>query len=425
MMAEWLAGEPFPSSARSVDQVMAEKTVLIISTLDTKGVETYYLRDKLESLGLKPLLMDISMRGEGPTRADITPNQVAAAGGSSIEAIRASAERSRITNITIAGASRIAVERLAQGGLDGVIGMGGSTGSLMATEVMRALPFGIPKLMISSTAALPGLSTRYIGTGDIALFHSVIEISGLSDLLKNVIDRAAHAMAGMVQGTVTLPRAGTGKAIAITMLGPCEQCASFVRTALEQAGHQAIGFSAAGIGDRAMEEMITQGLFQGVIDLAPGGVGEHVFGFMRDAGPNRMESAGRAGIPQIISTCSVNHMTPAKSRYKPDYHERRKYDLDKYRTWIRLSPNELRQVAAAFREKLNGAKGPVKVLIPLKGWSSVDAPGNATYDPQEDRGFVEELRKGLDPRIEILEVNANMEDPEFAEAVVQTSLRLL
>jgi uncharacterized protein (UPF0261 family) len=134
---------------------MAKKTVLIISTLDTKGEETYYLRDKIASLGLTPLLMDISMRGEGPTCADITPDQVAAAGGSNIEEIRASKERSRITNITIAGASRLAGERFIEGKLDGVIGIGGSTGSLMATEVMRALPFGIPKLMISSTAAHP------------------------------------------------------------------------------------------------------------------------------------------------------------------------------------------------------------------------------------------------------------------------------
>jgi len=405
--------------------IMAEKTVLIISTLDTKGEETYYLRDKIESLGLNPLLMDISMRGGGPTRADITPDKVAEAGGSSVEEIRTSKERSRITNITIAGASRIAVERFAKRELDGVIGIGGSTGSLMATEVMRALPFGIPKMMVSSTAALPGLSTRYIGTGDIALFHSVIEISGLSDLLKNVMDRAAHAMAGMVQGTVTSPRAQAGKAIALTMLGPCEKCASSVRTALEAAGCQVIGFSAAGIGDRAMEEMISQGLFQGVVDLAPGGVGEHLFGFMRDAGPHRMESAGKAGIPQIISTCSVNHMTPAKSKYKPEYHERRKYDLDKYRTWVRLSPDELREVATAFREKLNQAKGPVKILIPLRGWASVDSPGNATYDPEEDRVFAEALQTGLDPDIEILKVDANMEDPEFAAAVAKASLAIL
>ena len=409
------------------------KTILIISTMDTKGEETLYLKDKIEALGLKTLLMDIAMRGEVSYNHQssiinhqlITPDKVASAGGSTLEDIRSSKERSRITNITISGASSIARDLFAEEKVDGIIAIGGSTGSLMATEVMRSLPFGLPKLMISSTAALPGLSTRYIGTGDIALFHSVIEISGVTDLLKNVMDRAAHAIAGMAQGAVTSPRADRGKAIAMTMLGPCEKCASSVRMALEKSGLQVTGFSAAGIGDRAMEEMISQGLFQGIIDLAPGGVGEHLFHFMRDAGPHRLESAGRAGIPQVISTCSVNHMTPSKSKYKPEYHERRKYDLDKFRTWLRMSPGELKEVANAFVEKLNRSLGPVKVLIPLKGWSSVDVPGNPTYDPDEDRIFTEQLRKGLKPEIEILEVDANMEDPKFAKAIVKAAVDVL
>ena len=295
---------------------MAQK-VLVISTMDTKGEETLYLKERIESLGLGTTLMDLSMRGRGASQADITPARVAVAGGSSIEEIHGSKDRSKITGITIAGASSIARDLAAGGKVHGVVGLGGSTGSLMATDVMRSLPFGLPKLMVSSTAALPGLSTRYIGTGDITLFHSVIEISGLTDLLRNVLDRAAHAIAGMVLGEVTSPKGEKRNTIAMTMLGPCEQCASAVRTALERNGYQVIGFSAAGIGDRAMEEMISQGFFQGVVDLAPGGVGEHIFGFMRDAGPHRLESAGRAGIPQVISTCSVNHMTPAKSRYKP------------------------------------------------------------------------------------------------------------
>jgi len=401
------------------------KTVLIISTMDTKGDETQYLKKKIESLGLKSLLMDISMRGHEGYIADITPHEVASSGGSSFQEIHDSRDRSRITNITITGASSIAKELFAESKIDGVIGIGGSTGSLMATEVMRTLPFGIPKLMISSTAALPGLSTRYIGTSDIALFHSVIEISGISDLLKNVMDRAAHAIAGMLQGDVTSPQADKVKAIGMTMLGPCEKCASSVRTSLEKEGHQVIGFSAAGIGDKAMEEMISQGLFHGIIDLAPGGVGEHLFGFMRDAGPHRLESAGKAGIPQIISTCSVNHITPAKSRYKPEYHQRRKYDLDKYRTWLRISPDELKQVAVAFAEKLNRSQGTVKIVIPLKGWSSVDIPGNPTYDPDEDQIFTENLRENLKPEIEILRVDANMEDQEFAEAVTKAALDIL
>jgi len=401
------------------------KTVLVISTLDTKGAETLYLREKIEELGLQPLLMDLSMRGEGPSPAEITPAQVAEAGGSNLEQIHASKERAHITNITTKGAKAIAADLHKENRIDGVVGLGGSTGSLMATEVMRALPFGLPKLMISSTAALPGLATRYIGTGDILLFHTVIEISGLSNMLKNVLDRAATAICGMVTGRITPPIGGSGKAIALTMLGPCEQCASAVRKGLEEKGYQVIGFSAAGIGDRAMEDMIAQGFFHAVVDLAPGGVGEHLYKFMRDAGPKRLESAGERGIPQIISTCSVNHMTPAKSKYKPEYHERRKYDLDKYRTWVRLSAEELEEVANEFARKLNSAKGPVRIVVPMKGWSSVDVPGNPTYDPEQDKVFVNQLRSLLRQDIPIIEVDANMEDPAFAQKILEEALEIL
>ena len=403
---------------------MPKKQILIISTLDTKGVETLYLKEKIEALGFSAILMDLSMRADVKLPAEITNTQVAAAGGSTIEEIGQSRERSRITRIMTSGASKLARQYHDKGRIDGVIALGGSTGTLMASDVMRSLPFGVPKAVISSTAALPGLSTRYIGTGDIVLFHSVIEISGLSDLLKNVMDRAAHAITAMIHETVTPPVTGEGKAIALTMLGPCAKCASTVRQALELSGYQVIGFSAAGIGDRAMEDMIGKGFFHGIVDLAPGGVGEHLFGFMRDAGPHRMESAGNIGIPQIISTCSVNHMTPAKSRYRPEYKQRRKYDLDKFRTWIRLSPDELKKVADVFADKLNKAEGPVKVLIPQNGWSSVDQPGNPTHDPQEDRVFVDILQKKLRPQIQLVEVKANMEDRAFAEAVVETALEL-
>jgi len=401
-----------------------KKSVLVISTLDTKGQETLYLKDKLSAIGLAPVVMDISGRGSDIAGIEVPAARVAEAGGGDFEEMQSSRDRTRITNIMMAGGSRIATELLAEGKLDGVIALGGSTGSLMGSEIMRALPFGIPKVMISSTAALPGLSTRYIGTGDIALFHSVVEISGVSNLLKNVMDRAAHALAGMVADDIASPKPQKGKAIALTMLGPCEKCASSVRIAMESKGYQIIGFSAAGIGDRAMEDMIAEGFFQGVIDLAPGGVGEHHFGFMRDAGPNRLETAGKLGLPQIVSTCSVNHMTPARSKYKPEFHERRKFDLDKLRTWIRLSPDELKEVAGVFAEKLNQAKGPVVVLIPQKGWSAADLPGNDTHDPAEDQLFTQVLRERLKPDIQIIEVNANMEDSEFSNAVVENALKI-
>jgi uncharacterized protein (UPF0261 family) len=401
---------------------MADPGILIVSTLDTKANETLYLARKTESLGLRPLLMDLSMKGASSVKADITPDEIAKAAGVTIDEIRASKDRSKSTNLFIKGGCQTAGRLWREGRVKGIMGLGGATGSLMATEIMRSLPFGIPKIMISSAAALPGLSTRFIGTGDIMLFHTVIELSGLSNLLMNVMDRAACAMAGMATGVVTAPVAGEGKAVAITMLGPCDACGHKVQEALQAKGYQVIAFHAAGICDRAMEEMIEQGLFQAVVDLAPGGVGENLFGFMRDAGPKRLEAAGNAGVPQVISTCSVNHITPSKSSYTQDHAKRRKYNLDKLRTWLRISPEELSRVAAVFAEKLNKAKGPVKVVVPGRGWSSVDIPGNPTYDPEEDMIFVKELRGRLRPDVTVEVVDANMEDPLFAEAIVGACL---
>jgi len=399
---------------------MVSPNILLISTLDTKGQETLYLKNRIEALGASAVLMDLSMGipGDDLPPAEIPASEVARAGGSSIDEIRNSHERAKITATMIEGAKTLAKKLFENGKINGVIGLGGSTGSLMATEVMRALPFGIAKLMVSSTAALPGLSTRYIGKGDIALFHTVIEISGLSNLLKQALDRAAHAVCAMAE--VPLPERKKGKdriVVALTMLGPCEHCASTVRKRLEEKGCQVIGFSAAGISDAAMEDMIRQGLFDAVIDLAPGGVGEALWKGMRASGPHRMEAAGDMGIPQVIAPCSVNFMTPRKSQYKPEYYERRKVDLDSHRTWIRISPEEMKAVADAFVAKLNKAKGPVSIIIPKKGWSSVDREGSPAYDPAEDAIFTNALKKGFKKDIIIKEVDANLEDPAFAEAV--------
>jgi uncharacterized protein (UPF0261 family) len=400
---------------------MKGKRILIIATLDTKGEETLFLRDKIRELGKDALVLDISMReGIYCQQADIPAHEVAEAGGSSLTDIFVSRERAVNTLVMTRGATTITGKLLREKRIHGVIGIGGSTGTLIATDVMRSLPFGVPKFVVSSTAALPGMSTRYIDTGDICLMHSVIEISGINDVLKNVIEKAAHAICAMAE--VPVPGVGKEKKkekrIAITMLGGCEKCASFVQKALEEKGFQVIGFSAVGIGDKAMEEMIRQGLFDGVVDLAPGGVFEHLIGGIRDAGPLRLEGAGEVGIPQVISTCGVNHITPSKKTYSEEHKKRRKYDVDKYRTWLRASSEELKMAAETFAKKLNKAKGPVKIVIPTKGWSSLDWPGNPTYDPAEDMLFVEELGKLLRPGIKIRTVAANMEEEPFALAVL-------
>jgi uncharacterized protein (UPF0261 family) len=402
--------------------------ILLISTLDTKAEETLYLRGKIEDGGARVELMDLSM-GQDPGQAcEIPPADVAAAAGWSIDDIRASRERSEITNAMIAGAVKLAAQRFAEGKLQAVVGLGGSTGSLMASEVMRALPFGLPKLMVSSTAALPGLATRYIDTGDLMLFHTVVEIAGLTPLLTSVLDRAAGAAIGMAQAPVLTPEAakGAGKPlVALSMFGPSEHCAQIIRQRLETAGCQVIGFSAAGVCDRAMEDMIAEGYFSGVVDLTSGGVGEYVMGGMRSAGPHRMEAAGKMGIPQVIAPGGVNLMSPRKSRYKPDYHERRKFDLDKFRTFLRLNTDELEEVARAFAAKLNQARGPVIFLIPTMGWTSFDRPGGDVYAPHEDKAFTEELRRNLSTGIEVREIQANLEDEAFAEEMSKSFLSLL
>lgn len=401
------------------------KGVLILATMDTKGPEALYVRTRIKEHGLNPILMDLSARGERKrSGADITSADVARAGGASLKQLALSQNREHNMEAMVSGALKI-TDRLFRGiKIQGILGIGGISASLMAAEVMRSLPFGFPKILVSSAAATPGLSTRFLQTSDILLFNSVIEIAGLTALLKNILDRAAVAMVGMLQGQVTKPSTHGAKAIAMTMVSPCERCARFVRAGLEKKGFTVVGFHATGMGDRAMEAMISEGLFRGVIDLATGGVGENLYGYMRDAGPHRMESAGTLGIPQIISTCGVNHITPRRSKYTREHGLRKRYDLDKHRTWLRMSPRELKEVAALFSRKLNRARGPVTVLIPRRGWSSVDSPGHPTYAPEEDRLFTAELKKTVKEDIRVLEVDANMEDPAFAAAVLRVALEM-
>jgi len=327
------------------------------------------------------------------------------------------------------GAKSIANDLYKKGKLSGIVGLGGSTGTLMISDVMKSIPFGVPKIIISSTAALPGLATRYIGTGDIMLFHTVVEIAGLSGLLKNVLDRAAYAIEGMSKiKPISSIKDKNKKSIALTMFGICEKCASFVREKLEKTGkYEVIGFSAAGVCDRAMEDMILEGYFDGVVDLAPGGVGEYILGGMRAAGPYRLENAGKVGIPMVIAPSGVNVMSPPKKKYKPDYYERKKFDLDKHRTMLRVNAEEMKMVAEEFARKLNKAsqKSKIVFIFPLKGWSSIDYEGSAIHEPETDKVFIETFKKLADKKIVIKEYDLHLEDEEFANKVVEHFLEIL
>ena len=391
---------------------------------EEKWLEADFLRKEIELRGCKAVILDMGLVGKPQGACDISREEVISLSGRDTKQVALITDRGKRMPIMVDGATQKVRRLYSEGNMDGIISIGGTTGTQMGTRIMKSLPFGVPKFAISSTASLPGFASRYIGTSDIALMHSVVEIAGLNSLMRNVLVRAAGAICGMVEGSaevpVSLPGKGEKPLIAMTHFGPCEECAIKVRSQLEERGYQVIGFSAAGIGDRAMEEIIErQNIFGAVIDLAPGGVGEELLSFSRAAGPTRLEAAGKRGIPQIIAPCAINWGSPLKRDYKPDYQLRKKYDYDAARTFVRLSKEEMIMAADAMADKLNKGRGPVKVLIPLGGWASFDKRGTDFYDAELDRAFVDELKRQLKPDIEVREVDADLETPEFAQAVVQ------
>ena len=399
------------------------RVIVILVMAEEKWQEADFLRQEIGAREYGVVMLDIGLMGEPQGRCDITREEIISTSGCNPDEVALLTNRGKRMPMMVDGAKEKVRQLYSTGKLDGIISIGGTTGTQMGTSIMKSLPFGVPKFAVSSTASLPAFASRYIGTADIVLMHSVVEIAGLNNLMNNVLARAAGAICGMVEGSIkvpiSLPEKGEKPLIAMTHFGPCEECAKNIRERLEEKGYQVIGFSAGGIGDRAMEEIIErQNIFGAVIDLAPGGVGEEVLGFDRAAGPTRLEAAGKRGMPQIIAPCGVNWGSPLKRKYKLEYELRKKYDYDALRTFIRLSKEEMIMVADTMADKLNRARGQVRVLIPLRGWSSLDRKGTDFYNAELDRTFVDELKKQLKPGIEVREVDIDLDTPEFAQAIV-------
>ena len=406
------------------------KTILILGTLDTKGPQIQFLKKKIEGAGYNAMLMDNSTREAPDVQADITCDEIASAAGSSIEELRKSKDRGRITAVMTEGTIKKTRELLSEGKFNGMVSLGGATAATVATAAMRALPFGIPKLMVCSAAGMPYV-VKWFGTGDIQMMNTIVDLAGDNELVKNVLTRAAGAICGMVDmtsgGSLAELLSGGGKPIvAMTEDGASERCATYVRRGLEEMGCEAVSFSVNGFSDRAMEELIGQGFFDGVVDIALMGVSDELFEGNRPGGPNRLEMAGRRGIPLVLAPCGLNQTGCGPTRKNAEKYASRSriLKLDELRMGTRLNEEELTLAARTVAEKLNRAKGPVRVLVPLKGWSSVDTPGNPTYDPDEDRIFIDVLSTRLNPDIQIIEIDANMEDPEFAQAVVEASIEI-
>jgi uncharacterized protein (UPF0261 family) len=397
------------------------KSIIVLGTLDTKGEQILFLKDRITQRGHQAIIVDLSMGGTPLFQADITPQEIAQAAGKGIEEITASRDRSMATRVMEAGAMKKIRELDSLKKIDGIIAVGGATMALVGAHIMEGFPFGVPKIIVCP-AAMPAYINLWFSTMDVAIMQSIVEFAGLNELLKDVLARAAGAICGMAEeaspsGSLRVPKGS----IAITQFGFTDNCGKYVRQYLEEKGYVVYPFHAQGISDRAMDSLIEQGYFDGVIEIAPAGVIEEIFEGHRAAGPKRLEAAGKRGIPQVIAPGSINLTGCGITRkHREKYATReRVMKIDEIRAMTRFNDEELRIGAKAYAEKLNQAKGRVSILFPLRGWSSLDREDSILYDPQKDRVFVEELIRNLKPEIEIVEVDCNLEDPPFALALVE------
>lgn len=396
------------------------KRIVILGTLDTKGEQLLYLKERVEARGHRPILIDLSTGSEPPWKADITAGEIARVTGKKIEELRSAKDRAAGAQAMKMGAEQKVAELFSQGELDGIVAFGGATMANIASGVMQKLPFGVPKVM-AVPAIVPVFVIEWFNAMDIVAMQTITEMAGMNDLVKSGIERLAGAACGMTEeartfDTLQIPY----PSVAITEYGFSQKCARQVRSLLEERGYNVFSFHAQGISDRAMEKLISQGFLHGVIDIVISGLSDELTQGNRASGKERLDAAAEKGIPQVLAPAGVNMTGCGAVRRNREKYEGRSriLKMDENRSMTRYTVDELRGHARVYAEKLNRAKGPTVFLVPLKGWSSADKEGGVLYDPLEDKIFVDELRKLLKPEVEIREIDCNLEDLEFAEALV-------
>jgi uncharacterized protein (UPF0261 family) len=394
------------------------------------------LKEKIERRGHQVALADVSI-GTGAIvpalKATITPDEIAQAGGSDLATIRGmlAKERDKAIALMADGMTNKAVALYSAGELQGVIAVAGMTGTFLSLTVMRALPFGLPKVLISSVAAMPAYAGKfadYFGVRDITVMHTVTDTVGMNSLVASLMINGAGAISGMVEAYE--PPTRTDKPlVAMTEFGFCDKGAGYVRAQV-QSKYNIVSFHATGLGDRAVEDLVGQGLFDAFVDLVPANYGEYLLGGNRASAPDRLEAACRTGTPYILSPCGFDMLScgPIERKDKNDplwtkrnLAERKLFVQDAMRVQARTSAEEMTTVARAVAEKLNKhtKKHLVKFIIPTKGFSSLSIEGGQLYAPEIDRVFVTALRENLDPAIETIEVDAHINTPEFGQAAAR------
>jgi uncharacterized protein (UPF0261 family) len=401
---------------------VTERTVLVLATLDTKGEEATFLAEAVRRRGVAALLLDLSVFKPPEAIADITRNEVAAAAGARVEDLRALGDRATALAVMARGASVHARRLLDDGRLAGIVAVGGSQGTVAGTSVMRTLQFGLPKLMVSTMAS--GQTRPYVDTSDIAMLFPVVDLAGLNRFSRQVLDNAAGAIAGMAR-KARPAAASAGVSVAMTMFGATTPCVTEVASRLRTLGVEPVVFHANGAGGRAMEEWAERGEFAAVLDLTTTELADELAGGHRSAGPDRLEAAGRVGLPQLVAPGALDMVNFGPPESVPAaYAGRKLHRHNSGTTLMRTTTDENARLGAWMAEKLNRARGPTVVAIPLRGFSAYDAVGGAFHDPEADARFVSALKSELRAGIPVVEVDAHINDPEFVDTVVQLYGRL-
>jgi len=394
---------------------MTMKTVVLVGTLDTKGAEYQYLRERLKLSGVKTLLVDVGTLEPPRAEPDISRYDVGAAAGVDVDALTAARDRGQAVSV-MADAAAVVVKGLyAEGRCDGVLAAGGSGNTAIATKAMRALPVGVPKLMVSTMAA--GNTRDYIGASDIALMASVTDVAGINSISGRILANAAAAMAGMVNA----PPVELGEQrplIAATMFGVTTPSVTAAREELERRGYEVLTFHATGTGGRAMEALVESGFVTGVLDITTTELADELVGGVLSAGPDRLEMAGRLGVPQVVSVGALDMVNfGARDTVPPQFESRNLYVHNPSVTLMRTTPAESAELGRQIAKKLSAARGPVALFIPLRGVSAISGEGGPFYDAAADKALFSALRENIGKNVEMHEVDAHINDPEFAHAM--------
>jgi uncharacterized protein (UPF0261 family) len=406
-------------------------TVVLIGTLDTKGREYRYLKQCLQIAGLDVLLVDVGVVGEPTVVADISARDVAAAAGTTIEQLRFSREGSDTRAVALAamqrGAIAVAKRLHGQGRCDALLGAAGSGGTTIISGVMQAMPLGLPKLLVSTMAAMS--LSAFAGTRDITVMHAVTDIAGLNRFSRRILRNAAFAAAGMAKGAASSGAEPViNPLVAITMFGVTTPGVLRVQDRLHAAGFETIVFHAVGSGGRAMEDMIAEGLVDGVVDYTVSELTDELLGGVFTAGANRLEAAGKMGIPQVIVPGAIEVLNFGPRATVPprfDTPARRLIVHNPHVCAVRTTKEEAVQLARVMAEKLNKAIGSTAVMVPLLGFDKYQQRPDGPYiDPEADDAFLVTLRNALRSDIRYREEQLNINDPEFADATVETFVEL-